>query len=250
MMQEGRRLEMLAERLRGVEPVSPSPAAKIRGWNLVAASVEQSRTLRKTGSPLRRLVLAPLAAALLLVAGGVAASANSLPDSPLYPVKGLLEQARGQLAFSAADRLNYHLELAQARLTEATAMIASHRIDLAGKALSAMDDQLQDAASVVAGQSQTSPALAADLQNRLEQAIAVHDRQLAGLQGQVSNPTAQQAIVEARDRAAQALESLTNPSGDGNGNNGSASPGQGQGQGQGQGPSNKPSQSPHPTPKK
>jgi hypothetical protein len=179
-----------------------------------------------------------VAAVVLIVAGAVAASANSLPDSPLYPVKGVLENARGAFAFSPADRLAYHLDLAQTRLTEAEAMIARHRLDLAGNALDALDRQLQDAATLVSSERDTDPTLASDMENRLAQAIAVHDRQLAGLQGQVSNPTAQAAIAAARDRAAQALQDASNPS---NGNHGAGSNGQGQGK------DNSPT--PRPTPK-
>jgi hypothetical protein len=226
-MSEAERLEALAQRLRSVEPVMPSPAAKIRGWNLVLASVQQSASVHSRSHSLRRLVLAAAAAVVLVVAGGVAASADSLPDSPLYPIKGALEQARGALAFGPSDRLTYHLDLAQTRLAEATAMIAHHRIDLADRALNALDDQLQAAAELVASEQQNDTALAADMENRLEQAIAVHDRQLAGLQGSVTNPTAQSAIARARDRAAEALEEANNPSNKRGGN------GKGQGQGQG-----------------
>src|SRR5207248_2524326 len=182
--------------------------------------------------------------ARLVAAGAVAASANSLPDSPLYAVKGVLEQVRGNLAQSPGDRLTYHLDLAQVRLTEAEAMIARHRIDLADQSLAAMNAQVQQAAAIVTAEQQSGSALAADMQNRLEQAIAVHDVQLASLQGEVSNPVAQQAIAQARDRAAQALETVHNQSG----NAGNAS-GQGQGQTHGQG-SGKGSATPHPTPKK
>ena len=129
-------------------------------------------------------MLAALAAAVLLVGGAVAASADSLPDSALYPIKGVVEQVRGALAFSPSDQLTYHLELAQTRLTEAEAMIARHRLDLASQALSAMDDQLGDAAALVKAEKGTDPAIAADLENRLLQAIATHDGQLARLQGQ------------------------------------------------------------------
>lgn len=240
MRSEPQRLEALAERLRAVEPVMPSPVAKIRAWNLVAASVERSTSVRAPARSGWRLVLAGGAAAALLAAGGVAASANSLPDSPLYPAKGALERAEGLLAFSAPDKLSYHLNLAQTRLTEAEAMIAGHRLDLAEQALGAMNQQLQDAADLVNSE-QDLPAVAADMENRLEQAIAVHDRQLAGLQGEVTNPTALQAIAKARDRAQQALQTVTNNAG-GNGNQGNAS---GQGQGSGKG-----SATPHPTPKK
>ena len=225
------RLERLAERLRAVDPVMPSPGAKIRSWNLVLAAVEQSATVRSRTHPVRRLVLAAVAATVLLVAGAVAASADSLPDSALYPLKGVMENVRGALAFSPSDKLAYHLDLARTRLTEAEAMIARHRVDLADQALSSLDDQLNDAALVVQAEMTGDPALAASLQNRLVQAIAMHDQQLAGLQGQVTNPAAIAAITQARDRAAQALQTSNGKP--------TASPGNGKG----------PSTSPHPTPK-
>lgn len=243
MIPEAQRLESLAERLRAVEPVVPSPAAKIRGWNLVAASLEHSPARRTSRGSLRRLVLAAAAVAVLLVAGAVAASANSLPDSPLYPVKGALEQLRGGLAFNPSDKLTYHLDLARTRLTEAEAMIARHRVDLADQALQAMAEQLYDAAAVVGAEEQSDPALAADLQNRLLQAITVHQAQLASVQGHVTNPTAKAAIQHAIDRAQQALNQATSATG----NHGSGSNVQGQ---PGQGQANKGSATPHPTPKK
>ena len=239
-MNEMQRLEALAERLRAVEPVMPAPAAKIRGWNLTLAAVERSTSKGSSRSSVRRLVLAFAAAAALLVVGAVAASADSLPDSPLYPVKGAVEQARGLFAFSPADKLNYHLELAQTRLREAEAMIARHRVDLADKALAGLNQQLDAAAQVVTTEVQTDPAVAADLENRLQQAIATHDRQLAGLQANVTNPTAQSAIATARDRAAQAAQQAAGASS--SGNHGTVSSGKGQG--------NSNSATPHPTPKK
>src|SRR6202022_1842364 len=178
-----------------------SPGAKIRGWNLVLAAVEQSATVRSRVHPVRRLVLAAVAAAVLLVSGAVAASAESLPDSALYPLKGVMENVRGALAFSPSDKLAYHLDLARTRLTEAEAMIARPRIDLADRALSSLDDQLNDAALVVQDAKQSDPALAASLENRLVQAIAAHDQQLGGLQSQATNAATVSAITRARDRA-------------------------------------------------
>src|SRR6202165_6205670 len=63
-----------------------------------------------------------------LVAGAVAASADSLPDSALYPLKGVVENVRGALAFSPADKVRFHLDIARTRLIEAQAMIARHRL--------------------------------------------------------------------------------------------------------------------------
>lgn len=240
MTPEVERLERLAERLRAVDPYMPPPGAKIRGWNLVLAAVEQSTRARSRVHPVRRLVLATVAAAVLLVVGAVAASADSLPDSVFYPLKGVLENARGALTFGASDQLAYHLELASTRLSEAQAMFARHRVDLADQALSALDDQLNDAALIIQAEKETDPAVGAAMENRLRQAISTHDAQLAGLQGQVTNPTAVSAIMQARERAAQALQTAAKPA-NGKGN-ASASP---SGSGQGNGAAN----SPHPTPK-
>jgi len=240
---EVQRLERLAERLRSVEPFVPPPGAKIRGWNLVLAAVEQSTTARSRVHPIRRLVLATVAAAVLLAAGAIAASADSLPDSLFYPLKGVVENARGVLTFGASDQLAYHLDLARTRLTEAQAMFARHRVDLADQALSALDDQLNEAALVIQAQKRSDPPVGAAMENRLRQAIATHDAQLAGLQGQVTNPTALDAIKQARDRAAQAIETAAKPvTSDDKGNaSASASP-------KGNGPGNGSANSPHPTP--
>ena len=219
MSSELERLERLAERLRAVDTATPSPNAKIRGWNLVLAAVEQSATVRSRAHPVRRLVLAAVAAAVLVVVGAVAASADSLPDSPFYPLKGVLESARGALTFGASDQLTFHLDLARTRLTEAEAMFARHRVDLAEQALSAMNEQLNDAALVVQAEKQSNPAAGTALENRLQQAITTHDAQLAGLQGQVTNPSAVNAIMQARDRAAQSLQTADKPAG-ANGNAG------------------------------
>lgn len=204
MTPEDRRLDRLADRLRAVDPFVASPGAKIRGWNLVLAAVEQSATVRPR-HPIRRLVVAAAIVIVLLAAGGLAASADSLPDSPLYPLKGVLENARGVLAFSQPDKFSYHLELARTRLTEADAMIARHRVDLAGRVLSAFDDQVAAASLVVQAEQRTDPTVATDLENRLRRSVATQDAHLQDLQGQVTNPAAVDAITRARDRATHAL---------------------------------------------
>lgn len=205
MTPEERRLERLADRLRAVDPYVASPGAKIRGWNLVLAAVEQSATVRAGTHPVRRLVVAAVIASVLLVGGGMAASADSLPDSPLYPLKGLLEGARGVLAFSPSDKFTYHLDLARTRLSEADAMIARHRLDLAGRALNAFDDQVAAASAVVQAETRTDPTVATDMENRLRRSVATQDAHLQDLQGQVQNPATVDAISRARDRAAHAL---------------------------------------------
>jgi hypothetical protein len=211
-MTEMQRLERLAERLRAVEPYVPPPGAKIRGWNLVLAAVEQSTAARSRAHPVRRLVIGLAAAAVLLVAGAGAAAADSLPDSPLYPLRGVLENVRGALTFSAADKVAYHLELARTRLSEAETMIARHRVDLASASLEALDEELKSAALLVQTERQVDAALAARLQERLRQAVATDDQQLADLQAQVQTPAAAGVIVQSRQHAADALNLAQEPS--------------------------------------
>jgi hypothetical protein len=205
------RLERLAERLRAVDPVVASPGAKIRGWTLVLDAVEKSATSRSRVHPVRRLAVAMVAAAVLVVIAAFAASADSLPDSAFYPLKGVTESVRGALAFSPSDQLAYHLDLAKTRLTESEAMIARHRVDLGNRALTALTDQLKQAAVLVQTEKHTDPAIGAAMENRLRQAVVVHDKQLADLQSQLTNPAAVSAITEARDRAAQVLTVASSP---------------------------------------
>lgn len=196
-------MERLAERLRAVEPAVASPAAKVRGWHLALSEVQRSAAhTRPRAFP--RLVLAVVVVAVVVMAV-VAASADSLPDSPLYRMKGLVENLRGAFAFSSSDQFTFHLGLAMTRLREGEAMIASHRVDLADQALGALDDQINSAALLVQRVQRTDRLAAAGLRSQLQQAVASDDRELAGLQGQVTDPAAIAAIKRARDRAQHAV---------------------------------------------
>jgi hypothetical protein len=200
---ESERLELLAERLRMVQLAVPSPGAKIRGWNLVLAEVEHSAA-RTRPRVFPRIVLVVVVIAVLLSAA-VAASSDSLPDSPFYPVKRVVENARGALTFSSSGQFAFHLNLAMTRLREGEAMIASHRVDLADQSLVALDDELNGAALVVQRIARTDRLAAADLRAQLAQAVASDDRQLFGLQAEVTDPAAIAAMSRARERAQHAL---------------------------------------------
>ena len=204
MSTELQRLERLAERLRSLEPALPTSQARIRGLNLALAAVGTSQAARRPRAA-GRFLPALAAAGAVLIVGTVAASADALPDSPLYPVKGLVENARGVFLFSPTDRVNYHLELANSRLREAQAMFGRHRDDLAEQALSALAVEIKDAATEINSLSASDAQAASQEEQRLEQAIQAHDAQLAGLQGNVTNPQALSAIQAARDRAQQTL---------------------------------------------
>jgi len=65
------------------------------------------------------------AALLLIVLGGtgiVAASSNSLPDQPLYPVKRAVERTRLALTFDKQAKVRFHATLANRRIDEMAIM--------------------------------------------------------------------------------------------------------------------------------
>ena len=204
MNTEMERLDRLVERLQAVKPVSADPATRIRAWNLVSARLAGG----PVAAPTRRwrpfrLATALVAALAVLLVGSAVASAQILPNSPLYPVKRFDEGLRATLTLGVPARFSYRLELAQVRLVEVQAMLDAGRLDLAEAALQSYEADLAEAAAEAhqAG----SPSDQARLESRLQEAIQVHDAQLAQLQGQVTNPAALAAIQAARDRALKTM---------------------------------------------
>ena len=66
---------------------------------------------------------------LLAGVGTVAASANALPEEPLYSVKLATEQARVTLAFSDMDKAELHIQFAERRATEIAEMARQGKSD-------------------------------------------------------------------------------------------------------------------------
>lgn len=142
----------LAERLTAVPALQPSShfvrttraqLLKLRPPETVPLAVRLGRSLRGWLSDLlipwqtwqwRRVFLGAMAVfvALFLIAGGtVAASAESLPDHPLYPVKRAVESARLLLAVSPESKAMLHVEFAGRRLNEAMAVAQKGQADQA-----------------------------------------------------------------------------------------------------------------------
>lgn len=82
---------------------------------------------------------------LLLGGGTVAASANSMPNSPLYPLKLAVEEGQIIFAFSNRSKAELHIKFAKRRLGETQAMISAKDMGGTKKALLAMNDHLKEA---------------------------------------------------------------------------------------------------------
>ena len=109
-----------------------------------------------------------------LVAGASAASADSLPDDPLYGLKLSSEQLRLSLAHDATDRAAVELGIAENRLREASALAAQDRDTEADAAASAFGEHLANAVASL----EESTAAPSDLVEQLRTRVARQREQL------------------------------------------------------------------------
>jgi hypothetical protein len=148
-----------AAAVRALPPVVPSPAfravAGARMQKLIQAREAVAAAPSRPGlapaprhQPLWRSLAWRLAAILVvlsLMGGGVAlASADSLPDQPLYGVKLATERLQVALAPAAEIRFEVLLQQADRRLAEATVMVLAGKYERAFGAMAAYDVILRD----------------------------------------------------------------------------------------------------------
>ena len=148
------------------------PASRIRMRNTVLASLAPAKpsladrvyaAFALLGKPAPLLVrgLVALVVAAGILGGATVASADSLPDDPLYTFKLAGEQLRLAIAISPEDRAAVELSIAQHRLDEAERLATSGREDDAIIATASYGSSLADAAADLASVESTSPATAA-----------------------------------------------------------------------------------------
>ena len=113
-------------------PVSPGPLLRLKGWLTQTRTAIRNRNNHKEQKPMNVIFARAIATALVLfgIGGGTVAMANeSLPDTPLYPVKLMLEETRMNMADNPVEQAKLQTELAQVRLEEMT------QLALAGNAV-------------------------------------------------------------------------------------------------------------------
>lgn len=103
--------------------VSPSPAMRLNRWMVLILSwlgLNPNRAKRERKNMGTLLLKAALVFTILFgaVGGTAVMAAESLPDSPLYPAKMIIEQARLNLAADDVAQADIHIQLAGERLRE------------------------------------------------------------------------------------------------------------------------------------
>lgn len=147
-------------------PVSPSPLLRLKGWLTQPRTAFRNRNNYKEHKPMNAIFARAIATALVLfgLGGGTVALANdSLPDTPLYPVKLMLEETRMAMADNPVEQAKLQTHLAQVRLEEMT------QLALAGQTI---------------GEAQLVQ-LRSHLQTALQLAAQTGDSELVGLLTQV-----------------------------------------------------------------
>ena len=204
-LREVRELNLLLVTLPPAPPTSVAPF-----WLKLQAVLPQRRTLRICSLfEYRRAGLAFALASLAVLAAGATALAapSALPDSPLYPVKLIEEDAHLALT-PANDRLTVQLQQAGERLREAQAMAANHKPRLAEASLRAYTIVVDDAA--VSLKSPATPQATKDALHTLRARLGAVERENANRDDVAAIKQLVAAAVDELDGIEQ-QESTTTP---------------------------------------
>ncbi len=135
------RMRLLALKPPAPEAITRPPGFSLQRWLAGFAACLRSWQWQRAFVG----ALAILMAVVLIGGGTVVASAESLPDHPLYPVKRAVESARLLLAASPESRAMLHVEFANRRLNEAVAVAQKGQLETAKNLLTEYNSELMSA---------------------------------------------------------------------------------------------------------
>ncbi len=136
--------------------ILPSPEFRARAryqFRSALQATEPKRKLSLFGWRPQWVTVAAIVLALLLAGGGtVAAAGNSMPDTPLYPVKLAMEQVRLTLTPSALGKAELYARLADKRVAEIIQMVNKSDPRWVEQTAQRLDRHLAQIASLVLAQ--------------------------------------------------------------------------------------------------
>jgi hypothetical protein len=101
--------------------VSPNPLLRLNTWLKQSISALKNRQKQKERYAMNTLIARAVLTVMVIlgIGGGTAAwASDSLPDTPLYPVKLMLEDTKMALANSPVEQSQLNIDLAEVRLQE------------------------------------------------------------------------------------------------------------------------------------
>lgn len=148
-------LLQLAQEVKSTLDFTPNTAAKTRARLLMQAAIarQQARKERRwrwpgwlhlTGPPRWAVGMATIV--LVIAVGGtgvVAASSDSMPNQPLYPVKRAVEKARLVLTFSSDRKAQLHAKFADRRVEEIAVLSKKENIKKVSSLTTDLDRHLR-----------------------------------------------------------------------------------------------------------
>jgi hypothetical protein len=175
-------LLQVASLTAAVAPQEPSPAFVSATKSRLLTALARKRAARSRP----RFVLRPLAlrlataivALLLVLMSCLVVSADSLPDSPLYPVKLATEQVQIWLAPDAEAKAQLHLQFVQRRFQEAQELLQQGK-PLQQPVLQTLSSEAEEARAEI---NQLRTAQAQALRQRYADLLAAQRAALAQLQ--------------------------------------------------------------------
>lgn len=200
--------------LGSLEAPAADPAFRLRARNRMLAAAAHRRQARRWNPlaalprPIARVAYAGALATALAVGGltAAAASDNSLPGDPLYPVKLGVERAQLATTFDSAARARLELQFADVRLAEAQRLFAAGRVQEGVRGMAQYDSavtQFNRSIAASAFDGRTLDDLSRALDDRAAQADASL-KELAGSLAASGDAEAAAAVARTQSHVEQA----------------------------------------------
>jgi hypothetical protein len=126
--------------------IEPSPEFRARARYQFHTALQETASRKSRPFSFWRFrwatVLTSILIMLMASSGMVVAASNSMPDSPLYPVKLAVEQVQLTLTFSSQGKANLYAEFANRRVTEIIHIAQEGNVSLAESVTQRLDNQL------------------------------------------------------------------------------------------------------------
>ncbi len=215
-------IQFKGEALQRLQTLAASkPQTRKNFWGLIFPGFihgKKNGSYSSTRSPSFAYLFAGLLVliAILVGVGAVASSAQTLPGDFLYPVKLAQENVRLNLTANVLDQADLHMEYANHRMIEASALVALQRTTSLDQVLSDYNQHMQTELALISPGSSLTPGQQSDLAVKLLNNIPRSQTNLSAMISAApssSQNNLETALATSRKAYSQAVEVLNNQQG-------------------------------------